>query len=138
VENALKIFLLLLWFSPTIESHCKVHCKLSKTHGWKTMAKDGYVDVAVVLNAKERPAPVAVIAHSGPSSSPPTSSRASSTEHILDHINIWINCCCCHSSSSSSSSIIFFFWDEELGWMDDRTDGWKGRLDRQTHKILYI
>jgi hypothetical protein len=24
VENALKIFFLLLWFSPTIESHCKV------------------------------------------------------------------------------------------------------------------
>jgi hypothetical protein len=29
-------------------------------------------------------------------------------------------------SSSSSSSIIFFFRDEELGWMDDGTDGWKG------------
>jgi hypothetical protein len=25
---------------------------------------------------------------------------------------------------SSSSSIIFFFRDEELGWMDDRMDGW--------------
>jgi hypothetical protein len=25
----------------------------------------------------------------------------------------------------SSSSIIFFFGDEELGWMDDETDGWK-------------
>ncbi len=46
-----------------------------------------------------------------------------------EHINIWIKCCCRHSSSSSS--IIFFFRDEELGWMDDRTDdatdGWKGR-----------
>jgi hypothetical protein len=27
-----------------------------------------------------------------------------------------------------SSSIIFFFRDEELGWMDDGTDGWKGPL----------
>jgi hypothetical protein len=25
---------------------------------------------------------------------------------------------------SSSSSIFFFFWDEELGWMDDGTNGW--------------
>jgi len=41
---------------------------------------------------------------------------------------LWINCCCRHSLSSSSS-IIFFFRDEELGWMDDRTDGWKGRPD---------
>jgi hypothetical protein len=101
------------------------------------MAKDGYVDAAVVLSARERLAPVAVIAHSGPSSSPPTGSQASSTEHILDHINIWINCCCCNSSSSSSS-IIFFFRDEELGWMDDGTDEWKGQPDRQTPKILYI
>jgi hypothetical protein len=38
-----------------------------------------------------------------------------------------INCYCRHSSSSSSSSIIFFFRDEELGWMDDKADGWKGR-----------
>jgi len=43
----------------------------------------------------------------------------------LDHINISINCCCHHSSSSSS--VIFFFRDEELGWMDDRIDGWKGQ-----------
>ncbi len=53
-------------------------------------------------------------------------------------------------SSSSSSSIIFFFRDEEVGWMDDRTDdgtdGWKGpdrvhssKTDRQTpHLLLYI
>jgi hypothetical protein len=25
----------------------------------------------------------------------------------------------------SSSFFIIFFWDEELGWMDDRKDGWK-------------
>jgi hypothetical protein len=58
----------------------------------------------------------------------------------LDHINIWINCCCRHSSSSSSS-IIFFFRDEELGWMDDRTDdgtdGWKGRPPPDRLRILY-
>jgi hypothetical protein len=32
-----------------------------------------------------------------------------------------------HESSSSSRSIIFFFQDEELGWTDDETDGWKGQ-----------
>jgi hypothetical protein len=25
------------------------------------------------------------------------------------------------------SPIIFFFRDDELGWMDDGMDGWKGR-----------
>jgi hypothetical protein len=47
----------------------------------------------------------------------------------LDRINIWINCYCRHSSLSPSSSIIFFFWDEEFGWMDDGTNGWKRRPD---------
>jgi len=82
------------------------------------------------VKRQERPTlpMVAVIARSGPSSSPPTGSRASSVEHVLDHINIWINCCYCHSSSCSS--IIFFFRDEELGWMDDETDdGMDGKDD---------
>jgi hypothetical protein len=39
--------------------------------------------------------------------------------------------------SSSSSSIIFFFRDEEVGWMDDRTDdgmdGWKGEPPPDRH-----
>jgi hypothetical protein len=48
----------------------------------------------IVLSTKERPALVAIIARNGPSS------RTSSAEHILDHINIWISCCCYHSSSS--------------------------------------
>jgi hypothetical protein len=36
------------------------------------------------------------------------------------------------------SSIIFFFRDEELGWTEDGTDGWKGgsASDRQTLRIL--
>ncbi len=45
----------------------------------------------------------------------------------------FINCFCRHSSSSSSPSIIFFFRDEELGWMDDGTDGWKGRPPQAYH-----
>jgi hypothetical protein len=35
------------------------------------------------------------------------------------------------------SSIIFFFRDEELGWMDDGTDGWKGRSPPDRLRILY-
>jgi hypothetical protein len=42
------------------------------------------------------------------------------------------------SFSSSSSSVIFFFRDEELGWMDDGTDGWKGRPQQdKTKDIIY-
>jgi hypothetical protein len=36
-----------------------------------------------------------------------------------------------------SSSSIFFFWDEELGWMDDRTDdGTDGWMERTTTKDI--
>jgi hypothetical protein len=31
-------------------------------------------------------------------------------------------------------SIIFFFRDEELGWIDDKTDGWEGRPPRILYK----
>jgi hypothetical protein len=37
---------------------------------------------SVLFLDEERPAPVAVIARNGPSSSPPTGSRASSSDHI--------------------------------------------------------
>jgi hypothetical protein len=43
-----------------------------------------------------------------------------------------------HESSSSSRSIIFFFRDEELGWMDDGTDGWKGRRPPGQNQGYYI
>jgi hypothetical protein len=43
-----------------------------------------------------------------------------------------------YRSFSSSSSIIFFFRDEELGWMDDGTDEWKGRPPPDRLRILYI
>jgi hypothetical protein len=32
------------------------------------------------------------------------------------------------------SLIIFYFRDEELGWMDDGMDGWKGRPPRILYK----
>jgi len=34
--------------------------------------------------------------------------------------------------------LLFFFRDEELGWMDDGTDGWKGRPPPDRLRILYI
>jgi hypothetical protein len=68
---------------------------------------------------EERPAPVAVIARNGPSSSPPTGSRTSSTDHI------WIKLL------RPPFVVILLLFHPGMKNLDegtdDETDGWKGR-----------
>jgi hypothetical protein len=76
------------------------------------------LDAAVVLRARERPTPVAVIACNGPSSSPPIGSRASSADHI------WIKLL------RPPFVVVVVLFHPRMRNLDDGTDdgtnGWKG------------
>jgi hypothetical protein len=74
---------------------------------------------SVLFLDEERPALVAVIAHNGPSSSPPTSERASSADHIWIKL-LW-----------PPFVVLLLFFHPGMKNLDDGTDdgtdGWKGR-----------
>jgi len=89
-----------------------------------------YVDAAIVLSAKERPTPVAVIAHSGPSSSPLTGSWASSAKHIGSHK---------HLDKPLLLPFVFLLLFHHLllsgwgTWMDGWRNEWMERMTGQTN-----
>jgi hypothetical protein len=85
---------------------------------------------SVLFLDEERPAPVAVIARNGPSSSPPTGSRASSADHI------WIKLL------RLPFVVVLLLFHPGMRNLDegtdDETNGWKGRRPPVQNQGYYI